>query len=139
MPDAKVKVLGQVPLFEGLSQRELAFVASRTDEVPVGAGRQLTRQGRPSSAFYVILEGEADVEIDGQKRDVLKKGDFFGEISMLDRGNATATVTTRTPARLMVMSHAQFRDVVKTSDSILVKVLAVMGRRLRTDLEKRRR
>jgi len=135
--DAKVRVLGQVPLFEGLSQRELAFVASRTDEVPVGAGRQLTKQGRPSNAFYVILDGEADVEVDGKKRDVLKKGDFFGEISMLDRGNATATVTTRTPARLMVMSHAQFRDVVKTSDPILVKVLAVMGRRLRVDLDER--
>ena len=135
VPDAKAKALGQVPLFEGLSARELAFVASRTDEVPVGAGRQLTRQGRPSNAFYVILDGEADVEIDGEARGKLKKGDFFGEISMLDRGNATATVTTSTPAKLMVMSHAQFRDVVKTSDPILVKVLAVMGRRLRSDLE----
>ena len=135
MPDAKVKALSQVPLFEDCSQRELAFIASRTDEVPVGAGRQLTRQGRPSNAFYVILDGEAEVEVDGTKRGVLKKGDFFGEISMLDRGNATASVTTRTPAKLMVMSHAQFRDVVKTSDPILVKVLAVMGRRLRADLE----
>jgi len=135
MPDAKVKALSQVPLFADCSQRELAFIASRTDEVPVGAGRQLTRQGRPSNAFYVILDGEAEVEIDGNKRGTLKKGDFFGEISMLDRGNATATVTTRTPAKLMVMSHAQFRDVVKTSDPILVKVLAVMGRRLRADLE----
>ena len=135
MPDAKVKALSQVPLFADCSQRELAFIASRTDEVPIGAGRQLTRQGRPSNAFYVILDGEAEVEIDGNKRGTLKKGDFFGEISMLDRGNATATVTTRTPAKLMVMSHAQFRDVVKTSDPILVKVLAVMGRRLRADLE----
>ena len=135
MPDAKVKALSQVPLFADCSQRELAFIASRTDEVPVGAGRQLTRQGRPSNAFYVILDGEAEVDIDGNKRGTLKKGDFFGEISMLDRGNATATVTTRTPAKLMVMSHAQFRDVVKTSDPILVKVLAVMGRRLRADLE----
>ena|SRR5690348_11819887 len=135
MPDAKVKALSQVPLFADCSQRELAFIASRTDEVPIGAGRQLTRQGRPSNAFYVILDGEAEVDIDGNKRGTLKKGDFFGEISMLDRGNATATVTTRTPAKLMVMSHAQFRDVVKTSDPILVKVLAVMGRRLRADLE----
>ena len=135
MPDAKLKALSQVPLFADCSQRELAFIASRTDEVPVGAGRQLTRQGRPSNAFYVILDGEAEVEIDGNKRGTMKKGDFFGEISMLDRGNATATVTTRTPAKLMVMSHAQFRDVVKTSDPILVKVLAVMGRRLRADLE----
>lgn len=135
MPDAKIKALSQVPLFEGCSQRELSFIASRTDEVPVGAGRALTRQGRPGNSFYVILEGEAEVEIDGRKRGTLKKGDFFGEISMLDRGDATATVTTTRPSVLMVMSHSQFRDAVKASESILVKVLAVMGRRLRSDLD----
>ena len=133
--DAKINALSQVPLFEGCSPRELGFIASRTDEVPVGAGRVLTKQGRPGNSFYVILDGEADVEVDGAKRGSLKKGDFFGEISMLDRGNATATVTTTKPSRLMVMSHAQFRDAVKASESILVKVLAVMGRRLRADLE----
>jgi len=133
--DAKVKALSQVPLFEGCSPRELGFIASRTDEVPVGAGRVLTRQGRPGNSFYVILDGEADVEIDDLKRGTLRKGDFFGEISMLDRGDATATVTTTKPSRLMVMSHSQFRDAVKASESILVKVLAVMGRRLRADLE----
>ena len=73
--------------------------------------------------------------IDGRSRGTLKKGDFFGEISMLDRGNATATVTTTKPSVVMVMSHSQFRDAVKASESILVKVLAVMGRRLRADLE----
>jgi CRP-like cAMP-binding protein len=133
--DAKIKALSQVPLFEGCSARELGFIASRTDEVPVGAGRVLTKQGRPGNSFYVILDGEAEVEIDGANRGMLKKGDFFGEISMLDRGNATATVTTTKPSRLMVMSHSQFRDAVKASESILVKVLAVMGRRLRADLE----
>ncbi|TMC02822.1 MAG: cyclic nucleotide-binding domain-containing protein [Chloroflexi bacterium] len=112
--DAKVKALSQVPLFEGCSSRELGFIASRTDEVPVGAGRVLTKQGRPGNSFYVILDGEAEVEIDGAKRGILKKGDFFGEISMLDRGNATATVTTTKPSRLMVMSHSQFRDAVNT-------------------------
>jgi len=133
--DAKIKALSQVPLFDGCSARELGFIASRTDEVPVGAGRVLTRQGRPGNSFYVILDGEAEVEIDGAKRGTLKKGDFFGEISMLDRGNATATVTTTKPSRLMVMSHSQFRDAVKASEAILVKVLAVMGHRLRADLE----
>ena len=133
--DAKVKALSQVPLFEGCTPRELGFIASRTDEVPVGAGRVLTKQGKPGNSFYVILDGEAEVEIDGARRGTLTKGDFFGEISMLDRGNATATVTTTRPSRLMVMSHAQFRDAVKASESILVKVLAVMGRRLRADLE----
>src|SRR5258708_32076065 len=132
--DAKVKALSQVPLFEGCSPRELGFIASRTDEVPVGAGRVLTKQGRPGNSFYVILDGEADVEVDDVKRGTLKKGDFFGEISMLDRGNATATVTTTKPSRLMVMSHSQFRDVMKTHDGILVKVLSAMADRLRQDL-----
>jgi CRP-like cAMP-binding protein len=67
----------------------------------------------------------------------LKKGDFFGEISMLDRGLASATVTTTKDARLLVMSHAQFRDAVKASDPLLVKVLAAMGERLRADMHAR--
>jgi CRP-like cAMP-binding protein len=64
----------------------------------------------------------------------MKTGDFFGEISMLDRGLATATVTTKSDARLLVMSHAQFRDAIKASDSLLKKVLAAVGERLRADM-----
>jgi len=87
----------------------------------------LTTQGRPGDSFYILLEGEANVEVDGKPRPTLKAGDFFGEISMLDRGLASATVTTKTETRLMVMSHAQFRDAIKSSDELLVKVLASMG------------
>jgi CRP/FNR family transcriptional regulator, cyclic AMP receptor protein len=134
MADSKIEALKRVPLFSQLTPRELKFIASRTDEVSVRAGRQLTRQGRSSDTFYVLLDGQVDVEVDGKKRATLKAGDFFGEISMLDRGMGTATVTTKTPARMMVMSHSQFRDAIKTSDSLLVKVLSAMGARLRADL-----
>ena len=137
MIDPKTAALARVPLFAHCTKKELEFVASRTDEVEVPAGRQLTRQGRPGDAFYVILEGQADVDIDGKRRRTLKPGDFFGEISMLDRGLATATVVTNSRARLMVMSHAQFRDAIKASDSVLVKVLAAMGERLRADATER--
>ena len=133
MRDPKTKALAGVPLFAHCSARDLEFVASRTDEVSVPAGRQLVRQGDPGDTFYVLLEGEADVEVDGSSRPVLVPGDFFGEISMLDRGAATATVVTRTPVRLMVMSHAQFRDAVKGSDDLLSQVMAAMGERLRAD------
>jgi CRP-like cAMP-binding protein len=133
MSDPKSRALGAVPLFAHCTSKELEFVASRTDEVNVPAGRQLVRQGQPGDTFYVLLEGEADVEVDGQRRPTLQPGNFFGEISMLDRGPATATVVTRTPARLMVMSHAQFRDAVKGNDDLLGHVMAVMGQRLRTD------
>jgi CRP/FNR family transcriptional regulator, cyclic AMP receptor protein len=137
MADSKTQALSRVPLFSQLSKQELEFVASRADEVSAKAGRNLTTQGRPGDSFYILLDGEADVEVDGKPRTTLKTGDFFGEISMLDRGLASATVTTRTDARMLVMSHAQFRDAIKASDGLLVKVLAAMGERLRADMQAR--
>jgi CRP-like cAMP-binding protein len=133
MSDAKTRALAQVPLFSHCTSKDLDFVASRTDEVEVAAGHRLVHQGEPGDTFYVLLEGECDVEVDGSRRSTLLSGDFFGEISMLDRGPATATVVTRTPARLMVMSHSQFRDAVKGSDDLLGRVMAAMGERLRAD------
>src|SRR5579864_2921429 len=137
MSTSKSKALSRVPLFSQLSERELEFVASRADEVDAKAGTRLTTQGRSGDSFYVLLSGEAGVEVDGKPRATMKTGDFFGEISMLDRGLASATVTTTTEARLLVMSHAQFRDAIKASDELLVKVLGVMGERLRADMRAR--
>jgi CRP-like cAMP-binding protein len=139
MADAKTSALARVPLFAHCGPRDLEFVASRTDEVEVAAGRHLVRQGQPGDSFYVLLEGRADVEVDGEPRPTLGPGDFFGEISMLDRGPATATVLTSTPARLMVMSHAQFRDAIKGNDELLANVMAAMGGRLRADALARQR
>jgi CRP-like cAMP-binding protein len=134
---SKTEALSRVPLFAHLTKRELDFVATRADEVEVPAGKKLTAQGLPGDSFYILLDGEAYVDVDGKPRRTLKPGDFFGEISMLDRGLASATVATKTPARLLVMSHAQFRDAIKGSDALLVKVLAAMGERLRADMEAR--
>lgn len=137
MVDPKLAALSKVPLFSRCTRKELQFVAREGDEVDVPAGKTLIRQGHPGDTFYVQLEGESEVKIDGKRRRVLKKGDFFGEISMIDRGIGTATVTTLTPGRLFVMSHAQFRDAIKGSDQLMVKVLMAMGARLREDLQAR--
>jgi len=133
MSDPKVEALRRVPMFANSTRQELEFLATRTDEVDVEAGRTLIRQGSPSDSFYVLLEGEAEVEVDGNPRPPLVAGRFFGEISMLDRGPATATVVTKTPVRLMVMSHAQFRDAVKANDQLLSHVLSTAADRLRHD------
>jgi len=139
MAHSKAKALSRVPLFSKLSSSELEHVASNADEVDVPAGRKLTTQGHPGESFYILLDGEAVVEIDGEARRTLKPGDFFGEISMLDRGPATATVKTKGKTKLLVMSHSQFRDTIKSSDGLLVKVLLAMGERLRADLQKAER
>jgi CRP/FNR family transcriptional regulator, cyclic AMP receptor protein len=135
--DAKLEALSRVPLFSRCTRRELAFIAREGDEVSVRAGKTLIRQGRPGDTFYIQLEGESEVVIDGKRRRVMKPGDFFGEISMIDRGVGTATVTTLTDGRLFVMSHSQFRDAIKASDQLMVKVLLAMGARLREDVHAR--
>jgi len=137
MADQKITALGRVPLFAHCTRKELAFIARKGDEIDVPAGKTLITQDRPSDAFYVQLEGESEVKIGGRRRRVMKPGDFFGEISMIDRGPGTATVTTLTPSRLFVMSHVQFRDAIKASDPLMVKVLMAMGQRLREDAASR--
>jgi CRP/FNR family transcriptional regulator, cyclic AMP receptor protein len=133
MGDPKVDALGRVPLFAGCTSKELKFLASRTDEVELKARRTLIKQGKSSDTFYVILEGEATVRVGGKARPNLRAGDFFGEIAMLDRGPASATVVTATPVRAMVMSHVQFRDAIKSSDLLLTTILAAAADRLRRD------
>jgi len=113
--------------------KDLKFLAAQTDEVDVAAGRELIRQGVSSDSFFLVLDGEVEIDIEGTPRAVLRQGDFFGEISMLDRGPATATAVVRTPGRMMVMSHTQFRDAIKAKEGLLSQVLAAMAARLRAN------
>lgn len=134
MADPKLAALSRVPLFARCTRKELEFIAREGDEVNVGPGKTLIRQGRPGDTFYIQLEGTSEVKVDGKRRRIMNPGDFFGEISMIDRGAGTATVTTLSAGRLFVMSHAQFRDAIKANDTLMVKVLLAMGERLRADL-----
>ena len=133
MGDPKVDAISRVPLFSRCSRKELEFLAGRTDEVDLKANYTLIKQGTASDCFYFLLEGGASMEVDGKARPSLHAGDFFGEIGMLDRGPATATVVTTLPSRAMVMSHAQFPDAIKTSDPLLSTVLGAAADRLRRD------
>src|ERR1700737_1064395 len=87
-----------VPLFSHDSKKELEFLSTRVDEISIPAGKTLLVQGQPTDTFYVLLDGEVEVSVDGRPVKRLKAGDFFGEIGMLDRAVATASVTTTQPA-----------------------------------------
>ncbi len=129
--DSKVEALKRVSVFSHCSRTELEWLSNQMDQVRVEQGKTLTEEGRPGHTFYVLLEGEVAVEIEGQLRAVLVPGDFFGEVSMLDGGPATATCKTTQPALLLVMSHEQFRNAVRSNDAVLAGVMAAMAQRLR--------
>ena len=130
MADARIDRLRSVPLFSACSDKELAFIASRADEVDLPAGKVLTEKGKSGGDFFIILEGTAEVESDKGKR-TLGPGDFFGEIALIDNGPRTATVKAATPLRCLVLGHSQFRDVLHQNGEIAVKILRAVTERLR--------
>ena len=130
MADPRVERLRSVPLFRSCSDKELAFIASRADEVDIQAGRVLTERGASGGDFFIILEGNAEVDA-GQGKRTLGPGEFFGEIALIDNGPRTATVKAATPMRCLVLGHAQFRDVLHQNGEIAVKILRAVTERLR--------
>jgi CRP/FNR family transcriptional regulator, cyclic AMP receptor protein len=110
--DTKLDVLRRLPVFAGASANELRQIASHVDEIDVPAGHRLTRDGDRGREFVVLVEGSATVENDGRVIATLGDGDFLGEIALLLYTQRTATVTTTTPSRLLVMTDRTFRTLV---------------------------
>jgi CRP-like cAMP-binding protein len=130
MKDPKIELLGGVPLFAKCSRQELAEIAAIADEIDLPTGRTLTREGQSGREFVVLAEGIADVEQDGELVNTLGPGDFFGEISLVTGRPRTATVTTRSPSRLLVVHAAAFRSLMNTNPGIKRSVLAAAALRL---------
>jgi CRP-like cAMP-binding protein len=121
--------LKRLPLFAALAGSDRDFLAKNLDEMSFGPGEKLIAEGRSNHTFFVLLEGEVEVSVEGAPRSRLGPGEFFGEISMDQHVPATATVRSKTPVRAYVMSHTQFR-VLKANDAIMLALRTSMIERL---------
>jgi CRP/FNR family transcriptional regulator, cyclic AMP receptor protein len=128
--DAKLATLKQSPLFEGLSQKQLAHIARLSDNLDVAAGTVLCKEGSRAREFFVVVDGEAEVTKGGRRVATVGAGDFFGEIALLERVDRTATVTAVTPLRCFVISDRAFNSVLDTDPTIERKVLRALARRV---------
>ena len=128
----RVDQLKAIPLFSGLAQADLEFVADRMEEVSIPPGTVMITEGAGNHVFFVILEGLVDVSVAGKHRRTLGPHDFFGEISMMELDPATATVTSRTPVRALVVSRAQF-STVKAHETVMLQLKAARNQRLHAD------
>ena len=128
--DAKVEALRRAPLFEGLSRKELEQLATLADDLEVPSGKVLTRQGDTGREFFVLMDGEVEIERDGESLGRRGAGDFIGEISILEDMPRTATVTAITQVRLFVLTAQNFRSVVEDLPEVENKVLRTLARRL---------
>ena len=133
--DTKAEALGRCPFFQGLSRHELIELAKLTEDLEVGEGKALTRQGESGSEFFVIIDGEVSVAKDGQEIRTMGAGDFFGEIALLEDTPRTATVTAKTPLRFFVLTRQAFRSMLAHQPELERKVLSALEERAGTTSE----
>lgn len=125
------RLLSDVDLFANTSKRELAEVAAAVKVVEHDTGEVVAREGERGLGFFVLAEGTADVTIGGARKATLKRGDFFGEISLLDEGPRSASIVATSPVKLLGLTAWAFRDLVERHPTIALKMLETVAGRVR--------
>jgi CRP-like cAMP-binding protein len=129
--DATLHLLGAVPLFQGLSKRELTEVLSVAREVEFPAGIDIVTEGHKAIDFFLLLDGEATVTVRGRRSKRLRPGDYFGEMSVLDGGPRSATVTAESQVWALRLDRSKFLALLDRHGSIGRKILVELSGRLR--------
>lgn len=129
--DDKIDRLEDVGLLAGCSRRQLRAIARISEVIEVPAATVLARAGTPGEEFFLILDGSARVEVSARKRSRLAPGQYFGEMSLLDGGPRSASVTAETPLRLLVIKRRDFTTLLKEAPELTQSLLATLSQRLR--------
>ncbi len=121
--------LKSIPLFEEVGDEELAQIAPFATEVSVEQGRELVREGDFSYEFMAIEEGEAEVTRGGEHVADLGPGDFFGEMGLLEKTLRNATVSAKTPMRVVTLSGWDLKRVERAAPQALERIRLVLEER----------
>ncbi len=128
-----VSQLKSIPLFQEVGDDELAQIAPFATEVEVEQGRELVREGDFSYEFMAIEEGQAEVTRAGEHVADLGPGDFFGEMGLIERTLRNATVTAKTPVRLVTLTGWDLKRVERSAPQAMERIRAVLEERRQAD------
>jgi len=130
-PDA-ASLMGNVPFFADLDEKKRKSIATQGKEISYKAGDKIVEDGSMGVGFYLILDGRAEVRKGSKVLATLGKGQFFGEMSLIDEQPRSADVVALSPTRCWALSSWAFASVVKTNPEIPMMMLKEMARRLRS-------
>ena len=128
---AVIDHMRKVPLFRGMSTSALETVADRASETTFEDGETVTREGEPGNTFYIVTDGRLHVSKHGTLVRDLGPGDFLGEISLVDGGPRTATVTADGHVEALVIRRADFLEMVKWDSAVRLGILTALTQRIR--------
>jgi CRP-like cAMP-binding protein len=122
-------VLAYVPMFHELSKREIRKIAALCDVADYMAGASIVKQGEPGDAFYVVLKGQAKVSTNGRFIGRMIPGDHFGEIAVLDGGEAT--VTSETPMTLVILRRKDLLKALRSDPNLSLQLMTELAKMIR--------
>ena len=125
------RVLATVPMFDGLSQRHLRKIAAQATMKRYAPLAAIVRTGDAGDAFYVILDGTANVRRPGKKTIKLRPGEFFGELALLDPAPRVATVEAETEVLAMRLGRTGFQKVLEKEPKVSIAMLRTLAARMR--------
>jgi CRP/FNR family transcriptional regulator, cyclic AMP receptor protein len=134
--DAQEQILSKVPLFSGLSESEMDFLSKHIVPRHYSAGEIVFSESDPCSGLYVVASGHIRIfktSTSGREQ-VLKvdgPGSSVAELPVFDGGNYPASVAAVEDATLLFVSKKDFQELCLTHPQVALKVLRVVGARLR--------
>lgn len=137
------ELLKEVPLFELLDDHGRSELAAQLDAVRFAAGESIFNYGDPGDAIYVISSGEVEIffKNDTGERIVIEvatRGDFFGELSLLDNGYRSASVLALQDTDALRLDRDDLKKFLMLRPEASMDLLAAMGRRQRATVERLR-
>jgi CRP-like cAMP-binding protein len=129
--DELVDTIAGFGIFADLSTPQLESVAGTFDEVWYPEGERILRQGLSGSGFFIILDGECSIRIDGEERARLGRGEFFGEVSVLLGEPPVADVIAVRPVRCLVLGGPATEEFLVANPRVMYRMLQAQARRLR--------
>jgi CRP/FNR family cyclic AMP-dependent transcriptional regulator len=131
-PTAKdwAEVLGGLPLFSRVAKRQLRKIAGVAEFKEFAQGDFVTQAGEPGDAFYVILSGQAKV-VGKPRARALRRGDYFGEMALIDGEPRSATVTAASELQTMRLPRRPFLRLLEQEPRIAIPMMANLAARVR--------
>lgn len=119
--------ISDIPMFSGLSDRELRSLAHRADQVSIPDATAVVTEGDSGVEFFVLVAGTAKVTRRGRTVGKLGPGDSFGELALLAGTPRRATVTTTSACEVMVLARGDFVALLDDFPHMTRKMLVALA------------
>ena len=123
--------LKAVPMFASLDSKQLKTVADSGKEISYNSGDTIVEEGTMGVGFYMVIDGKVEVRKGTRTLAKLSRGQFFGEMSLIDEEPRSADVVAVQPTRCFTLSTWVFSALIKQHPELVIPMLKELARRLR--------